>query len=118
MKEERKPLGYTMNVRELNRLLTVVGRLQEQVGLADENRAKLKYAISLLRQVSPMEYQEALIYLKQDIKWMYLMLDSAMTTSKNIESRIKNIIKLRQMKHAGKSAKAQDETISKTFSKE
>lgn len=116
--EERKPLGYAMKVKELNRLLTVVGRMKEQVRLADENRAKLTDAISLLRQVSPLEYQEALIYLKQDIKWMYLILDSCKVTSHNIEKRIKSIITLKQMKRAKQSAKEQEEMINKTFSKE
>ena len=115
---KKRPLGYAMKVRELNKLLTVIGRLKEQVRLADENNVKLKEAITMLRQVSPLVYQEELIYLYKDIKWIDLMLDACRVTSKNIEKRINGIITLKQTMSAKKSIKAQEETISETFSKE
>lgn len=115
---KKLPLGYAMKVKELQRLDTVVSRLQEKVISADENRAKLTEAINLLKQVSPMEYQQELILMEQDIKWMYLMLDSAKSTCRNIEKHIAKIIITKRMIHADKSAKAQEETINKTFSKE
>ena len=115
---KKRPLGYAMKIRELNKLFILAVRLKEQVRLADENRVKLQDAISMLIEVSSKDYQEALIYLKRDIDWMCLVLDTCKDTSKNIEKRINGIITLKQTMSAKKSIKAQEETINKTFSKE
>ena len=123
MKKEKKervvrPLGYAMKVSELNKLITITMRMSDQLLAADENREKLDGAIKRLAEHKSVNTVQELLLLERNMSWLNLMLDGAKNDCKYIIDHFKALIAIIQMEAAERSYKAQDETISATFSKE